>query len=86
MSQSNYILLKATNITAFVLTIIVNGLAGSITLIGGKTTAGISNLYPTLITPAGYVFAIYGVIYILLGVFVVYQALPREKGYQSKIS
>ena len=87
MSQVNHILLKATNMTAFVLTIIVNGLAGSTTLIGGKTTADISNLYPTLITPAGYVFAIWGVIYILLGVFVVYQALPREKGkeYQSKI-
>jgi translocator protein len=88
MSQANHILLKATNIIAFVLTVIVNSLAGSTTLIGGKTTADISNLYPTLITPAGYVFVIWGVIYILLGVFVVYQALPSEKGkeYQNKIS
>jgi benzodiazapine receptor len=88
MSKANHILLKATNIIAFVLTVIVNSLAGSTTLIGGKTTADISNLYPTLITPAGYVFAIWGVIYILLGIFVVYQALPSEKGreYQNKIS
>jgi benzodiazapine receptor len=88
MSQANHILLKATNIIAFVLTVIVNSLAGSTTLIGGKTTADISNLYPTLITPAGYVFAIWGVIYILLGIFVVYQALPSEQGkeYQNKIS
>jgi benzodiazapine receptor len=88
MSKANHILLKATNIIAFVLTVIVNSLAGSTTLIGGKTTADISNLYPTLITPAGYVFAIWGAIYILLGIFVVYQALPSEKGreYQNKIS
>jgi benzodiazapine receptor len=88
MSKANHILLKATNVIAFVLTVIVNSLAGSTTLIGGKTTADISNLYPTLITPAGYVFAIWGVIYILLGIFVVYQALPSEKGreYQNKIS
>jgi hypothetical protein len=64
MSKANHILLKATNIIAFVLTVIVNSLAGSTTLIGGKTTADISNLYPTLITPAGYVFAIWGVIYL----------------------
>jgi hypothetical protein len=81
-------LLKATNIIAFALTVIVNSLAGSTTLIGGKSTAEISNLNPTLITPAGYVFAIWGVIYILLGIFVVYQALPSEKGKdcQGKIS
>jgi benzodiazapine receptor len=87
MSQSNHILLKAANIVAFVLTIIVNGMAGSTTLIGGKTTADISKLHPTLVTPAGYVFAIWGVIYVLLGVFVVYQALPSEKWkeYQKKI-
>ena len=79
--------MKATNIIAFALTVLVNSLAGSTTLIGGKTTADISNLNPTLVTPAGYVFAIWGVIYILLGVFVVFQALPSEKGkdFQSKI-
>jgi benzodiazapine receptor len=68
-----------SNLLAFVLTIIVNGIAGSTTLIGGKTTADISNANPTLVTPAGYVFAIWGVIYVLLGVFVVYQALPRNR-------
>jgi hypothetical protein len=75
------------NILLFVLTVIVNSIAGSTTLIGGKDTATVSNNNPTLITPAGYVFSIWGVIYILLGAFVVYQALPREKGssYQGKI-
>jgi benzodiazapine receptor len=87
MSSSNSTLLKGMNIIAFVLTVLVNGLAGSTTLIGGKSTADISDMYPTLITPAGYVFSIWGVIYILLGIFVVFQALPSEKGkgYQNRI-
>jgi len=57
----------------------VNGLAGSTTLIGGKVTAEISNANPTLVTPAGYAFSIWGLIYLLLGVFVIYQALPRTR-------
>jgi benzodiazapine receptor len=75
------------NILFFILTVIVNSIAGSTTLIGGKNTATISNNNPTLITPAGYVFSIWGIIYILLGVFVVYQALPREQNstYREKI-
>jgi len=31
------------------------------------------------VTPAGWAFAIWGIIYTLLGVFTVYQALPKEK-------
>lgn len=68
------------NIIFFILTVIVNSLAGSTTLIGGQDTAAISDNNFTLITPAGYVFSIWGIIYVLLGVFVVYQALPRERG------
>jgi len=87
LAAPNSALLKWANIVAFVLTVLVNGLAGSTTILGGKNTAQISDAYPTLITPAGYVFSIWGVIYILLGVFVVFQALPSEKGkdYQKRI-
>jgi len=79
--------LKWINIIAFVLTVIVNGLAGSTTILGGKFTAEISDANPTLLTPAGYVFSIWGVIYLLLGVFVVFQALPNQQGqaFQKKI-
>jgi hypothetical protein len=79
--------LMYANIVFFVLTVIVNGLAGSTEIIGGRNTAAVSNANFTLITPAGYVFAIWGVIYILLAVFVVYQVLPGQKGkeYQDKI-
>ena len=88
MAAPDSALLKWGNIVAFVLTVLVNGLAGSTTILGGKNTAQISDAYPTLITPAGYVFSIWGVIYVLLGVFVVFQALPSEKGkdYQKRIS
>jgi tryptophan-rich sensory protein len=71
----------------FLFTVLVNGLAGSTTILGGKNTSQISDANPTLITPAGYVFSIWGVIYILLGVFVVFQALPSLKGkdYRKRI-
>ena len=80
METNNSALLRWSNIVAFVLTIIVNGLAGSTSLLGGVNTAEISDSNPTLITPAGYTFAIWGIIYILLGFFVVFQALPRQRG------
>lgn len=78
---------KWINILAFVLTVIVNSLAGSTTILGGKLTAEISDANPTLITPAGYVFSIWGIIYILLGAFVVFQALPSQqgKGFQKRV-
>jgi benzodiazapine receptor len=87
MVANNPFLLKWSNIIAFVLTVVVNSLAGSTTLIGGVNTAQISDSNPTLITPAGYVFSIWGIIYVLLGVFVIFQALPsqREKEYTKKI-
>ena len=87
MVEANSTLLKWMNIIAFALTVLVNALAGSTTILGGKLTAQISDANPTLITPAGYVFSIWGIIYILLGIFVVFQALPSQRGkdYQERI-
>jgi benzodiazapine receptor len=78
--------LRFGNIIALVITLIINGLAGT-TLLNGRTTAQVSDAYPTLITPAGYVFSIWGIIYTLLFAFIIYQALPsqKEKLYQSQI-
>lgn len=78
MSKTNTNFLRFGNIAAFAVTLAVNGLAGT-TLLNGRTTAQVSDLYSTPFTPAGYVFAIWGIIYTLLGVFVVYQALPKQK-------
>jgi benzodiazapine receptor len=80
MASENSGLLKWLNIIAFVAVVIVNGLAGSTTLIGGQDTAQVSDNNFTLITPAGYTFAVWGIIYTLLGLFVIYQALPSDKG------
>jgi hypothetical protein len=78
--------LRIANIVAFVLVVIVNILANLLPL-NGRTTASISDSYPTLITPAGYVFSIWGVIYALLLVFTVFQALPsnRDKPFLRQI-
>ena len=88
MAIKNSTFLKWSNIFSFILMVLVNGLAGSTTILGGKNTAEISDANFTLITPAGYVFSIWGVIYVLLGIFVVFQALSSEKGkvYHGKIS
>lgn len=70
---------QVVNVVAFVLMIVVNGLAGSTTVLGGVTSADVSDMYPTLITPAGFTFAIWGIIYILLLLFTVYQLLPKNR-------
>jgi hypothetical protein len=88
MAFKNSSLLKWSNIFSYILMVLVNGLAGSTTILGGKNTAEISDTNMTLITPAGYVFSIWGIIYVLLGIFVIFQALSSEKGkeYHKKIS
>jgi translocator protein len=45
--------------------------------LNGQTTKMVSDKYPVLFTPAPYVFAIWGVIYLLLLVFVVYTLVNR---------
>jgi benzodiazapine receptor len=80
MPAANSAVLKWMNVLAFALTVAVNSLAGGTTLLGGRLTSEISDANPTLVTPAGYVFSIWGIIYVLLGIFVVYQALPSQAG------
>ncbi|MDO7906676.1 tryptophan-rich sensory protein [Paenibacillus sp. JX-17] len=69
------------NVIAFAAVIIVNYLAMSLP-IGGRSTSEISDTYPTLITPAGYAFSIWSLIYLLLAGFVIYQA-SRGKDRES---
>jgi len=64
---------------AFAAVIVVNSLAGGTTLLGGRNTADVSAAYPTLITPAGFTFSIWGVIYALLAAFIVFQLLPSHR-------
>lgn len=64
--------LKAVNLIAFVGTVVVNALANTLP-INGWTTGALSDRYPNLFVPAGLTFSIWGVIYLLLGAFIVYQ-------------
>lgn len=57
--------------------IIFNGLAGA-GYVNGVTPEVISDKYPTRITPAGYAFAIWSLIYLGMLVFSIYQALPSQ--------
>jgi tryptophan-rich sensory protein len=59
-------------IAAYGFMIVMNYLSFAIPF-GGQTNADVSNSFPTLITPAGYAFSIWGIIYILLGAFAVFQ-------------
>jgi hypothetical protein len=70
--------LQLLNVVAFLATVAMNGLANALPL-NGRTTAELSDMYPNLFVPAGYVFAIWGVIYLLLLVFAVYQASIKRR-------
>lgn len=47
---------------------------------GARSVADVSDRYPTVITPAGYAFAVWGVIFALCLAWAVYQALPSQLG------
>jgi hypothetical protein len=67
-----------TNIVALVVALVVNALATTLPL-GGRTTAEISDSFNILFVPAGYVFSIWGLIYLALIGFAVFQALPAQQ-------
>ncbi|CAM4102945.1 hypothetical protein FLAN108750_10370 [Flavobacterium antarcticum] len=64
--------LQIANGIALVATIIINYLSNT-GLLNGKTIGDVSNGLTTLFTPAGYAFAIWGFIYLLLIGFIFYQ-------------
>ena len=76
--------MKKANIIGFLVTILVNGAANALPL-NGITTAELSDKYGNLFTPAGYVFAIWGVIYVLLAAFTYYQYTENEDKLHEKI-
>lgn len=69
---------QITNVIIFIATVVVNGLANALPL-NGQTTGGISDSFKVFFVPAGYVFSIWGLIYLALGAFTVYQALPAQR-------
>lgn len=63
--------MKYLNAIGLVLVLVMNYLAQSLPL-GGRTTQSLSAQYPSLVTPAGYAFSIWLLIYALLIGFVIY--------------
>lgn len=69
----------------FVGMITINALA-NILPIGGVTTGGISDAYPNLFAPTALTFSIWGLIYLLLGIYTVYQiSLSRKNKEKDKL-
>jgi hypothetical protein len=60
------------NTLTLLFALIMNGLAGT-AVFNGQTVGAVSNQYNTLIAPDGYAFAIWGLIYLFLIMFVCYQ-------------
>jgi len=77
--------IKIATVIAYVIMIAVNYMAVFLPL-GGRTTGEISYNYPNLFTPAGYAFSIWGIIYLLLGIYVVYQLRLNKNELAEKVN
>ena len=65
-------------VLTILITITINALADALP-INGLNTGKISDAFHVYFVPAGYVFAIWGIIYIGLIAYAVYQALPSQR-------
>lgn len=72
------ILRQISVILTIIATIVVNALA-NILPINGQNTGAISDRFQVYFVPAGYVFSIWGLIYLGLVAFAIYQALPGQR-------
>jgi hypothetical protein len=70
MNRSRILFLSILNVLGFLGVVIVNALAVTLP-INNKTTEELSDQYPNLFVPSGLTFSIWGVIYILLAIFVI---------------
>lgn len=70
--------LRWVNFFSFVIVVLFNFLA-STGKISVYSVGQVSALYPTYITPASYAFSIWGVIYALVALFSIFQALPHQQ-------
>jgi len=78
MTQEKHKLFKIGAAISYVAMIVTNGLANGLPL-NNRTTGEISEAYPNLFTPAGVTFSIWGLIYLLLAVYVILQFIPLGK-------
>ena len=69
---------QVANVVATIAVIVVNGLASALPL-NGQGTGEISDRFQVFFVPAGYVFSIWGLIYLALIGFSIFQALPAQR-------
>jgi hypothetical protein len=72
------ILVQVLVVLAVLATIVINVLANALPL-NGQNTGEISDRFQVYFVPAGYVFSIWGVIYLGLILYAIYQALPAQR-------
>jgi hypothetical protein len=75
-------LLRVFALAAYLFMVVMNVLATTLPL-NGQSTNEISDRYDTLFAPIGFTFAIWGVIYLLLGVYSVYQLIRDNEMIRS---
>ncbi len=70
---------KVTVLVSFIIMVAVNALANTLPL-NGVMTGAVADRYQNLFTPAPLTFGIWGVIYLLLLIYVVFQLIPVRDG------
>merc|ERR1719183_773344 len=71
--------LQWANLVAFCVNIFFTYAGGIATLFGGKTNSQVSKEYTAIVTPAGWAFSIWSIIFIGEGIFTVWQLFPAQR-------
>lgn len=77
--------LQVLNVIGYIIMLTLNFLAVSLPL-NGKSTGELSDKYPNLFVPAGATFSIWGIIYLLLLIFTVFQASTLFSEKSSRVN
>lgn len=72
IAQKRVSSIRILTIVTFFIMVAINGLANTLP-INGQTSGAVSDFYENLFAPAGYTFGIWGLIYVLLLVYSIYQ-------------
>ncbi|QQR64547.1 tryptophan-rich sensory protein [Candidatus Kaiserbacteria bacterium] len=65
-------------LVAYACMVVMNFLANGLPL-NNRSTGDISDAYPNIFAPAGPAFSIWGLIYLLLGAYIIYQFVKKDK-------
>lgn len=80
MSNPPLTALNYLNVVAYVANVVITYGVGVLGIAGTATNAELSEKYQTLVTPAGFTFAIWGIIFVAQLIFTIVQLLPAFRG------